>query len=313
MTRMPPSRLRIGLAFAAVYLVWGSTYLAIRYAIQTLPPFLMAGGRFILAGSVLYVFARRSGAAPPERRHLLPAVVIGGLMLLIGNGGVVLAEKSVPSGLAALVVATVPLFITAVESLRQRVWPSPLRLVALAVGFVAVGLLVDPGTMGGGSAFGIALLSLSAFSWALGSLYSRRAPRPASSLVATSLQMLAGGVLQLIAGTLHGEWAEVHLGAVSGASIVAFLYLVAFGSLVGFTAYAWLLQVVSPTLAATYAYVNPVVAVLLGWLIAGEPIGPRTVVAAVAIVASVVLITRPAPRPPAPAPVPDGLRTGEQA
>lgn len=293
-TIMGPSRARIAVAFAAVYVIWGSTYLAIRYAIATMPPFLMAGLRFLTAGAVLYVFARRRGAPRPEKRHILPAFVIGGLMLLIGNGGVVLAERSVPSGLAALVVATVPLFMTAIESALARVWPSPIRLVSLVVGFFAVGLLVDlghgPSALGGGDAGGILLLVIASASWALGSLYSRRAPRP-PGFMATALQMMGGGLLQIVAGSVTGEWGAFHLSAFSAASVTAFVYLIVFGSLLGFTAYAWLLQNVSATSASTYAFVNPVVAVFLGWLFAGEPLGARTAIAAAAIVGSVVLIT----------------------
>jgi len=292
-----PSRVRIAVALAAVYVIWGSTYLAIRYAIATIPPLLMAGFRFSIAGVVLYAFARRRGAPRPKREHIVPAFVIGGLLLLFGNGGVVIAERTVPSGLAALVVATVPLFMTGLESLRDQVWPSPIRLFALAIGFVAVGLLVNPGAGGSGDLWGLALLLGASLSWAIGSLYSRTAPRP-PGLMATSLQMMAGGLLQLIVGSALGEWGDFHLAAISGASVLALVYLVGVGSLLGFTAYAWLLQVVSPTLATTYAYVNPLVAVFLGWLIAGEPLGSRTLVAAVAIVGSVVLITaRPAPSP----------------
>jgi drug/metabolite transporter (DMT)-like permease len=190
--------------------------------------------------------------------------------------------------------------MTAIESGLTRSFPPPLRLVALAIGFAAVGLLVGPGALGGGDLVGIILLLGAAASWAVGSLYSRRAPRPASGLMATATQMLAGGALQLAFGTLLGEWSGFHPGAVSLASLAAFVYLVAFGSLLGFTAYAWLLQVVSPTLAATYAYVNPVVAVLLGWLIADEQIGPRTLVAAAMIVTSVVMITARRSAPAAP-------------
>lgn len=284
------SRTRIAFAFAAVYLIWGSTYLAIRYAIATLPPLLMAGARFTLAGGILYVIARARGAAPPERRHWTAALVTGGLLLVIGNGGVVIAERTVPSGLAALIVATVPLWMTLFESVRARRWPPVTRLVALFVGFAAVGLLADPAALGG-QWFGIGLLVSSPAAWALGSLYSRTAPRPGSALLATGLQMLAGGGLLLLLGTGLGEWRLLEPNQISSTSLLAFGYLVTLGSLVGFTAYSWLLTVVSPTLAATYAYVNPVVAVLLGGLFAHEPIGPRTIVAAMAIIGSVVLIT----------------------
>jgi drug/metabolite transporter (DMT)-like permease len=287
------SRTRIVLAFAAVYLIWGSTYLAIRYAIETLPPLLMAGGRFMTAGAILYALARRAGAPPPERRHILPALLIGGLMLLVGNGGVVLAERTVPSGLAALVIGSVPMWMEVLDRVRRGAgWPTGPRAIALIIGFAAVALLVGPSALAGGDWLGMGLLVLAALSWTVGSLYSRSAPRPASALMSVSLQMLAGGGLQLLCGTALGEWAQLHPEKVSVASAVALAYLVVFGSLIGFTAYAWLLQVVPPTLAATYAYVNPIVAVLLGWLVAGEPLTPRVLISAAGIVVSVVLLTR---------------------
>ncbi len=297
-----PSRARIAFALAAVYVIWGSTYLGIKVAIETLPPLLMAGVRFVLAGGLLYVFAWGRGAAPPDRTMWGPAALIGGLMLLVGNGGVVLAQRTVPSSMAALVIASVPLWMAVLEGVKNGTGlPRGGRLVALIIGFFAVALLVGPGGFGGGP-LGMVLLLLAALSWAVGSLYSRTATRPRSMLLGTAMQMLCGGALQLLVGTLLGEWSGVHPERFSGASLLAFGYLVIFGSLVGFTAYAWLLQVVSPTLAATYAYVNPVVAVLLGWLIAGEPLGPRTLLAAAGIIASVVLITMSPARAPAATP-----------
>lgn len=296
------SRTRLALAFAAVYVIWGSTYLGIRYAIETLPPMVMAGSRFILAGIILFVFARARGEKAPERHHLGPAFLVGGLMLLGGNGGVVLAERTVDSGLAALIIASVPLWVALFGAFtRGGSLPRGRRALALLIGFAGVALLVAGRGVGGGDLGGMALLVAAAASWAIGSLYSRTASRPASALMATALQMVCGGTLQLVAATLRGEWGHLHLEKVSLASAGAFAYLVLFGSLLGYTAYAWLLQVVSPTVAATYAYVNPLVAVLLGWLIAGEEVGPRTLVAAAIIVASVVLITTaptPGPRPP---------------
>jgi drug/metabolite transporter (DMT)-like permease len=295
-----PGRMRIALAFAAVYVIWGSTYLGIRYAIQTLPPLLMAGARFVLAGAILYGYARATGTRPPERRHWGPAALIGALMLLVGNGGVVLAQQTVPSSLAALVVASVPLWMAVLEGVSDRSGlPRGLRLIALVVGFVAVAILIGPDSVNG-DALGYGLLLVAAPAWAIGSLYGRRAPRPPSMLLATGMQMLCGGGAQLLVGSLLGEWADFDPARVSLVSLGAFAYLVFFGSLIGFTAYSWLLQVVSPTLAATYAYVNPVVAVLLGWLVAGEQLGARTLLAAAGIIASVVLVTispGPARRP----------------
>ena len=287
-----PRRTQIALAFAAVYIVWGSTYLAILYAIQTLPPMLMAGARFIIAGSIVHVFARRRGAPPPERRHWIPATIIGGLMLLMGNGGVVLAERTVPSGLTALIVASVPLWVALFGALGEHGrLPRGRRALALIAGFGGVALLVSDHGFAGGELGGMVLVIIASASWAAGSLYSRTATRPADPFMSTSLQMLCGGGLLLLAGTLSGEWGALHLDHVSAASVAAVVYLILFGSLIGFTAYAWLLQTVSPTMAATYAYVNPVVAMLLGWIFAGEQLSLNTLIGAAIIVASVVLIT----------------------
>jgi drug/metabolite transporter (DMT)-like permease len=304
-----PSRLSIAAAFAAVYLVWGSTYLAIRFAIETLPPFLMAGVRFLTAGAILYLWARWRGAPAPEPRHWRPAAIVGGFLLLGGNGGVVWAEQRVASGLAALLVATVPLWIVLFSALGpggRR--PGARVLVGVALGLVGMALLVGPGEIAGGPGadpLGAAVLVLASVSWAIGSLYSRRAPLPSSPLVATAMEMLAGGALLVLAGLASGEAARLDLAAASPRSLLAFGYLVALGSLVGFTAYVWLLRVAAPARVATYAYVNPVVAVLLGWALAGEPLTPRILVAAAVIVAAVVAITTAgteAQRPQAPAP-----------
>jgi drug/metabolite transporter (DMT)-like permease len=291
-----PRRSHIVLAFAAVYVLWGSTYLAIVYAIETLPPMLMASARFLLAGSIIYVYARLRGAAPPERHHWKPALIIGGLMLLVGNGGVVLAERTVPSGLAALLIASEPLWVALFAWLGARgAAPRGRRLVALLTGFAGVALLVSGRGIVGGDLGGMVLVLVAAAAWAGGSLYSIHAPRPASGLIATSMQMFCGSALQLVAGTLMGDWSKLDPAGISLISVAAFLYLVIAGSLVAYTAYVWLLRVVSPTSAATYAYVNPVVALILGWLVAGEPMTTRTIVAAGIILASVIIITTAPP------------------
>lgn len=294
-----PRRSHIALAFAAVYVLWGSTYLAIVYAIQTIPPLLMGGARFLVAGSIIYVVARRRGAPPPRLEHWRPAFVIGGLMLLIGNGAVVLAERTVPSGLTALLIASEPLWVALFASLGARGQaPRGRRLVALLTGFAGVALLVSGRGIVGGDLGGMALVLLASVAWAAGSIYSTTAPRPQSGLMATSMQMFCGSGLQLLAGTLMGDWSRFNPSSISLVSVGAFFYLVVAGSLIGYTAYAWLLRVVSPTSAATYAYVNPVVAMVLGWLIAGEPLTGRTLIAAAIILLSVVMITTA--RTPAP-------------
>lgn len=291
------------LAFAAVYLIWGSTYLAIRVAIETLPPFLMAGARFLIAGALLYAWMRRRGAPPPAPHHWRAAAVVGGLLLVGGNGGVVWAEQTVPSGLAALLVATVPLWIVLLDWLRPHGPRPTLALVAgLVAGFAGVAMLIGPGRFAGGAQvdpLGGAVLLLASVSWAAGSLQSRRARLPSSRFLAIAMEMLAGGALLLLAGTLVGEWGSLDLAHVSIRSWTALGYLIVFGSLGGFTAYLWLLATTTPARAATYAYVNPVVAVILGWALADEPVTPRVLLAAAVIISAVVIITTArATRPP---------------
>lgn len=290
-----PPRWRVVTAFAAVYLIWGSTYLAIRLAIETIPPFLMAGIRFLIAGAILYAWARWRGTPPPLRPHWLAATIVGGLLLVGGNGGVVWAEQRVPSGLTALLIATVPLWMAFLNWLRPGgVKPSNGVIAGLLLGFIGITLLVGPGELAGGhhvDSLGAAVLIMASLSWAAGSLYSRRAQLPASPLLTTGMEMLAGGALLLIAGSLADEWARFELSALSVRSSLALTYLIVFGALVGFTAYIWLLRVSTPAQASTYAYVNPVVAIFLGWALAGEPLTARTLLAAAIIVAAVVVIT----------------------
>lgn len=289
-----PSALRVGLAFAAVYVIWGSTYLAIRFAIETLPPLLMAGVRFLTAGALLYVWARLRGAPRPTPAQWRAASVVGGLLLLCGNGGVVLAEQWVPSGLAALLVAVVPLWMVLVDWL----WgagdrPTPRVVLGVAVGFGGVALLVgSPGVGGGGrqELLGGIIVVVAAFFWALGSIYSRYAPAPPRPRLWVATQMLAGGALLLLAGVGAGELSRLDLGSVSLRSVLALLYLMAFGSIVAYSAYIWLLGVSTPARVGTYAYVNPMVALLLGWALAAEPLTFRSLLAAVIIIGAVVVI-----------------------
>lgn len=280
-------RTKLVLAFAAVYLIWGSTYLAIRYAVETLPPFGLASARFLVAGAILYAFARFRGAARPTPRMWRDTAIVGTLMLLGGNGLVTWAELRVPSGIAALIIACVPLFMV----LLQRRIPGLREGIGLAGGLAGIGLLVGkPGGAGAVDLLGAGALVLSAFSWALGSLLSRRASLPDSALLATGMEMLGGGVALGAVALLRGEPAGFDLSRVSTLSWLSLAYLVLFGAIVGYSAYMWLLKATTPARAATYAYVNPVVAVLLGWAIAGEELNGRTVAAAAVIVASVALI-----------------------
>jgi drug/metabolite transporter (DMT)-like permease len=302
-----PRRWALVAAFAAVYLIWGSTYLAIRVAVGSFPPFLMAGSRFLVAGGLLYLWLRLRGAAPPGRGHWRAALVVGGLLLLGGNGLVTWSEQALDSGLTALIVATVPLWMALFAALApggRR--PGGRALAGLALGFAGAALLVAPlaageGTAGGsagaavgagGVATGVAALAvvLATVSWATGSVLSPRVGLPASPGLATALEMLAGGALLFGLGLASGEAARLDLAGVTPAAWAAWLYLVVFGSIVAFSAYVWLLGHTSATRAATYAYVNPVVAVVLGAAVLQEPITARMWLAAPLIVAGVMLI-----------------------
>jgi drug/metabolite transporter (DMT)-like permease len=291
-----PSPVKVVLAFAAVYIVWGSTYLGIRLAIETLPPFLMTGTRFTLAGLILCVWAVLKGERFIQPFHLWRrAFVIGGLLLLGGNGGVVWAEKYVPTGLAALLVSTEPLWVVILNWAITRRRPNWKVLLGVLIGLVGVAMLVGDGLRSNGHskltliAGGVVLVA--GLSWASGSVYSNRRPLPVSTLMAAGMQMLCGGSLLLLMAVVTGDPARLNLANASWTSIGAFFYLLVFGSLVGFTAYSWLLNNVTPARAATYAYVNPVVAVFLGWLIASEPLTRQMLLAAAVIVGSVILIT----------------------
>jgi drug/metabolite transporter (DMT)-like permease len=288
-------RARLLAAFAAVYIIWGSTYLAIRFAVETLPPLLMAGARFLLAGSILLLWARLRERATPQRSDWRTGFISGALLLLGGNGAVVWAEQVVPSGIAALLVAVVPVWVVVLEWLRPGGRRPRLPVfVGLALGLLGLALLVGPEALHGGgsiSLIGAGVLMVGSFSWALGSLYTRGAPKPTSGSIGSGTQMFAGGVCLVIVALLLGELPQLDLAHASARSLLGFAYLVTFGSLIGFTAYIYLLSHTTAAKAATYAYVNPVVAVLLGWAFASEPINARTLAAAAVILAGVAIIT----------------------
>ncbi|HTG31819.1 MAG TPA: EamA family transporter [Thermoanaerobaculia bacterium] len=286
------SMLRVAIALGAVYLIWGSTYLAIRFAIETIPPFLMAAARYLTAGVLLYGWSRLRGAPRPSLVHWRSAVIIGALLLLAGNGGVVWAEQRVSSGLVALLISTEPLWIVLMTWLRDRRQRPGGRVIAgLLLGFTGLMLLVRPSSSGGLDPLGVVAVLIASLSWAWGSLYSQRARLPASPLLSTSMQMLSGGGLLLLAGALTGEPARFALAEVSTRSLLSLAYLVIFGAIIAFTAYVWLLRSASAVLVSTYAYVNPVVAVLLGWAFAGEPITRGTLIGAAVILTGVALIS----------------------
>jgi len=320
MTARPaaPTAVAVWTALITVYLVWGSTYLAIRVVVDTAPPLLAMGARFLAAGLLLAAFllARRGRSAlRVTRRQLGGAALVGVLLLLCGNGGVAVAEQTVPSGIAALLVAATPLWLVVLRRLaRDRI--ARLTLVGTLVGFVGIAVLVLPGglTSPDGSpvrAWGLVVVVVAAACWALGSFLSSRIPMPGDAFVATTWEMLAGGVGLLLSGSVSGELADLDLGAVSGAAWAWLAYLVLVGSLVAFSAYVWLLAHAPISLTATYAYVNPVVAVLLGALVLGEPITAAVVAGGAVVVLGVGLVVtseRPGRRgtPPEPQPVGGG-------
>jgi drug/metabolite transporter (DMT)-like permease len=302
------SVLKVALALGAVYIIWGSTYLAIRFAIETIPPFLMAATRYLTAGALLYTWARLRGAPRPKLVHWRSAFIVGAFLLLVGNGAVVWAEQKLDSGLAALLISTEPIWIVILVWLRSGRQRPNLRVIAgMLLGFAGLVMLVRPSGSASIDLVGAAAVVLASLSWAWGSLYGQRAPLPESPLAATGMQMLGGGALLMIASALTGEPARFTLSELSLKSALSVGYLIVFGAIVAFTAYVWLLRVAPPVLVSTYAYVNPVVAVLLGWAFAGEPLTAGTLISAAVILAGVALITsaqgksthaaKPAPEP----------------
>lgn len=286
-------RWRIALAFLAVYLCWGMTYLAMRVAVRDIPPHLMSGARFLVAGLILYVWARRRGDPKPTARNWYAAAVVGAFLLLGGNATVAWAEQRVPSGLAAVIIAVAPIWMVCMEWARGGPAPAKRVVAGLLLGLVGVGLLVSPRghTTGQVDALGATLLVLASASWAWGSVTSKSAPLPQSPFLATSMEMISGGILLLVTAALAGQVGQFRPAEVSTNAILAWLFLVVFGSLVGFTAYVWLLGVTSIAKAGTYAYVNPIVAVFLGWVILGEPVTGRTLLAAAVILIGVSLVS----------------------
>ena len=297
-----PTRTKIALAFAAVYLIWGSTYLAIRACVATMPPFLMAGTRFLIAGAVLYLAGRAAGAARPTRDHLKSAALVGPLMVVLGNGLVVWSERRLPSSTAALLIAMAPVWFAVLAWIARGERPTAQRLAGIATGLSGIFLLAGHGATdasGVPDPLGTAALLIASLSWAGGSLAARALPMPAHPLVSTGLQLMAGGALALPVGFALGEHRGFALASVSAASWAAYAYLIVFGTLIGFTAYSWLNRVVSASSLSTYAYVNPLVALLLGATLGGEPLSARTLVSAAVILCGVALMSAPPLRLPA--------------
>lgn len=285
----PNLRTKLIGAYAVIYLVWGSTYLAMKLAVETLPPFALAGARFCISGAILFAIARVArGEALPTRADWKRAVVVGALLMIGGNASVMWAVQHVPSGVAALLVATTPIWLALLG--RQR--PTPRAIAGMVLGLVGVAVLVGPAAFAGTSRidpFGVLVLVLASVSWAAGSLV-QRAGTTTSPLMGTGAQMIAGGAMLMVIATATGELAVLDLGAGSAKSWASLAYLTVFGSLLGFTSYAWLMRNDTPARVATYSYVNPVIAVVLGAWLANEDINARVIVAAAVIVVGVVAI-----------------------
>ena len=301
----PPPRWQILAAYAALYVIWGSTYLAIRFAIETLPPFLMAAVRFGVAGTLLFAWTQVRGAPAPSRATWKATAIIGAALILGGNGAVVWAEQTVPSGIAALTVAGVPVWMVLFDWLAPGgVRPTPRVMAGLLMGVLGLVVLVGPGAITGTgpvNLVGAAVLMAGSVSWAAGSIYARHVHLPSRPLLTTGMQMLAGATLLAVLALAVGEVGDFHPSDVSAASALALGYLIVFGSLVAYSAYVWLLKVSLPARVSTYAFVNPLVAVLLGWLVADEPLTADTFLAAGIIILGVALITLPGKRRQAPA------------
>lgn len=283
-------------AMISVYIIWGSTYLAILFAIETIPPFLMAGVRFLIAGGILFRIRRCRGDAVPSYSEWRSAAIIGIFLLVGGNGGVVWAEQKVASGIAALLVGTAPLWMVLMDGLHPAGRkPNRWAVFGLTLGFMGIIVLIGPPQILNHGVkvdpLGALVLILASLSWAIGSLYSRKAILPSSPPLGAAMEMLTGGTGLLLLGLLTGELRQLNLHALSARSLIAFVYLIVFGSWIGFTAYTWLLRAAPTPLVSTYAYINPVVAVLLGHLLASEPLTLNTIIAAVIVVVSVALIT----------------------
>jgi drug/metabolite transporter (DMT)-like permease len=291
----PPRAWKVLFAFAIIYFVWGSTFLAIRVGVREVPPFLLAGMRFLVAGLILYCWMRARGAASPTAHEWSAASILAVLIFVFDYGLLFWAERRVPSGIAAVMMATIPVFMALAEIVFLRTQRLTLRLgLALLVGIGGVAVLVGH-SMSMGEApvdtAGACALIVAAISWSVAASLSRKLPLPAAKAMSSGAQMLAGGVLLTLTAALLGEFRGFHAQAVSRGAWLALAYLIVAGSIVGFTAYVWLIHHESPTKVGTYAYVNPVVAVLLGYFLGGEAIGPRTIVGTLLVLVSVVVIT----------------------
>ncbi len=299
MKEKPPAW-KVAAAFAAIYVIWGTTYFAIGMMVKTIPPYLGAGSRFFVAGTLLYAFLRLRGTPSPTLRQWGWASLAGLLLLVGGNGSIVWAQKTVPSGIASVIVATEPLWIVLVSWVLFRGGrPRPLEAAGILVGFAGMMFLVGPSLFAHGrdiDPFGAALLVFATVSWAFGSMVSRHADLPESAPMAMGMEMATAGAVMLLLAVPKGDWAQFSLSAVSRESFLGWLYLVVFGSWIGFVAFFFLMRHCRPSRAATYAYVNPVIAILLGWIAAGEPVTARILFSAAVILASVAVVVTFSPK-----------------
>jgi drug/metabolite transporter (DMT)-like permease len=288
-------RTRVWLALLALYIVWGSTYLAIRFAVETIPPFLMAGTRFLISGAILYSIRKGAGDSNPTPRQWRSAAIVGLLLLLGGNGLVSWAEQHIASGIAALMVASIPLWMVLLDALRPGgTRPDARVVIGLLIGFGGIALLVASAygitPTDGMDPVGLGALLIAALLWSVGSLYGRGADMPQSSLMGTAMEMLAGAAGLFVVGTITGEWRQLRLADVSVNSGLGLTYLIVFGSLIGFVSYSWLLRNAPISLVSTYAYVNPLVAIFVGAWLASELLTPTIILSALIIIGSVVIV-----------------------
>ena len=287
-----PPLWQIIFAFAVLYIVWGSTYIAIKFAIHTIPPFMMGGIRFLIAGAIVFIVGLCLGHKPPQLLHWRSAAIVGCLLLALGNGGVLIATHHIPSGVVSLMVAMTPVYMSLFADLGKKL-PNRATIIGLILGTLGVACLIGPdGFKGNINWVGLVAVSVASLSWSAGSIYSRYAPLSPSTVMSIAAQMLCGGLAMAIISICIGEHEQFDPALISAKSLWSTVYLILFGSLGGYSAYFWLLKKVSPSKVSTYAYVNPVVAVFLGWLLAGEPVTPNIFIAGSIIIAAVWFITK---------------------
>jgi drug/metabolite transporter (DMT)-like permease len=291
----PASPARLAVAHASVWLIWGSTYLGVRVLVQTVPPFFGMGSRFLLAGIVVALFLRARGVTLPAPAEWRAAMVGGVMLVAAGNGAVAYTEQTVPSSLVALTVALMPAWMLLFDWFLNGAVPGRVTIIGLALGFVGVAILIGPSAvLGAGEIplFGAATVTVGSMSWALGSILTRRAARPKSVMMGTAAQMIWGGGTLLVVALFAGEYATLTMAMLTPTVTLVWLYLLLVGSIVAYSAYVYLLHHTEPAKASSYAFVNPVIAVLVGWGLGGEALSPRVGIAAVLIVCAVALIVR---------------------